>query len=446
MKRIFGTILLIAGITVAVASCKKEPKQQPIEVAVQLVCEGLPFETEGVTVTLTDPSGIGYESVTDAAGLAVFKVLAGPYTASAVYKQVIDGERIAYNGTNTNVIVDKTVVEAYPLVLNKVVSQQIIIKEFYHSGCRTNDDQKTYASDQYVILYNNSPDPADASNIVFAHGMPYMASSGNAYYGEDGKLLYENLDWMPAGSALWWFTNPVTIEPYSQIVVVFSAAIDHTAEVEKSVDLSKSEYYWMSNIDVPEYSANKSFKVSENIPTTHYLTAKPFADTRGSWSLGTDSPVFYIGKMPSTQANEICSSLDYIDMTLGQFKGMYTLKFPKSCFVDGLEIWVSGNEDKSMHRMAADVNTGHLTMNKGLGYTAYRNVDKEATEALPENEGKLVYGYTGGTGSAEEDNLSTDPSGIDAEASIANGAHIIYSETNNTALDFHQRSVSSLKK
>jgi hypothetical protein len=142
----------------------------------------------------------------------------------------------------------------------------------------------------------------------------------------------------------------------------------------------------------------------------------------------------------------MCSSLDYIDMTLGQFKGMYTLKFPKSCFVDGLEIWVSGNEDKSLHRMAADVNTGHLTMNKGLGYTAYRNVDKDATEALPENEGKLVYGYAGGTGSAEEDNLSTDPSGIDAEASIANGAHIIYSETNNTAIDFHQRKLSSLKK
>ena len=70
-------------------------------------------------------------------------------------------------------------------------------------------------------------------------------------------------------------------------------------------------------------------------------------------------------------------------------------------------------------------------------------MDKEATEALPENEGKLVYGYTGGTDDVEG---STDPSGIDAEASIANGAHIIYSDTNDSFIDFHQKKVASLKK
>ena len=77
------------------------------------------------------------------------------------------------------------------------------------------------------------------------------------------------------------------------------------------------------------------------------------------------------------------------------------------------------------------------------GYTIYRNVDKEATEALPENAGKLVYGYSGGT---ENENGSTDPSGIDAEASIANGAHIIYAQTNDSGKDFHQRKTASLKK
>ena len=41
---------------------------------------------------------------------------------------------------------------------------------------------------------------------------------------------------------------------------------------------------------------------------------------------------------------------------------------------------------------------------------------------------------------------STDPSGIDAEASIANGAHIIYSDTNDSFIDFHQKKVASLKK
>ena len=40
---------------------------------------------------------------------------------------------------------------------------------------------------------------------------------------------------------------------------------------------------------------------------------------------------------------------------------------------------------------------------------------------------------------------STDPSGIDAEASIKNGAVIIYKDTNNSTNDFHQRRQASIK-
>ena len=78
-------------------------------------------------------------------------------------------------------------------------------------------------------------------------------------------------------------------------------------------------------------------------------------------------------------------------------------------------------------------------MTAKMGYTLYRNVDKEATEAIKENEGKLVYNYSLGVEG------STDPSGIDAEASIKNGARIIYKDTNNSTVDFHLRSKASLR-
>ena len=444
MKRIFGALLLIAGITMAVASCKKEPKQQPIEVAIQLVCEATPFEVEGVTVTLTDATGIGYEAVTDATGVAVFNVLPGQYTATALHKEVIDGERIAYNGQNANILVANGLTDPFQIALNKVVSQQIIIKELYISGCVSNDGAASYGAGQYVILYNNSSDPADASNIVFAHGMPYEAQTTNQYYQEDGSLLYENLDWVPAGSALWWFENPVTIPPYSQIVVVFKQAIDHSQTAAAAPDLSKPEYYWMSNKDIPAYQMGNNYQVSENIPSSHYLTGHSFAMTPMGWALSASSPVFFIGRMDAATAKAMCEDTDGLDKTLGM-SAFYALKFPKSAFIDGIEVWPAGNEENCHHRLSADVNSGHISITPKLGYTAYRNVDKAATEALPENEGKLVYGYDGGTGSEADDNLSTDPSGIDAEASIKNGAHIIYSETNNTAIDFHQRRVSSLK-
>ena len=67
-------------------------------------------------------------------------------------------------------------------------------------------------------------------------------------------------------------------------------------------------------------------------------------------------------------------------------------------------------------------------------------MDEEWTLELPENQGRLVYGYALGTDG------STDPSGIDAEASMAKGAHIIYQDTNNASEDFHERQKCSLRK
>jgi hypothetical protein len=79
------------------------------------------------------------------------------------------------------------------------------------------------------------------------------------------------------------------------------------------------------------------------------------------------------------------------------------------------------------------VDAGYVALTNQHGHTLYRNVDKTATEALPENSGRLVYGY------------SADPSGIDAEASIRQGAHIVYMDTNNSSNDFHEREKCSLR-
>jgi hypothetical protein len=40
---------------------------------------------------------------------------------------------------------------------------------------------------------------------------------------------------------------------------------------------------------------------------------------------------------------------------------------------------------------------------------------------------------------------STDGSGIDAEASMKNGAHIVFIDTNNSTNDFHERQKCSLR-
>jgi len=456
-KNLFFALAAFAAFSMMVVACDKpaptpdpepEPEPEPeivlVDISVQLTVDGAAFAVEGINVALADDAGIAnYDAATDAQGKVTFKVPYGTYSASATYKMAEDGQRYAFNGANTGISVAENGGTAFDLPLTKVVSQQIIIKELYCTGCPNSAAGATasYTNDAYVILYNNSDLEADASDIVFTFSAPYNSYGTNKYMTEDGSLFYETLDWMPAYGAMFWFTNEVKIPAYSQIVIAIFGAIDHTLTVAESVNLSDASYYWMSNSEITAYT-NKKYAVSENIPAEQYLTGVPISPGN-AWTLSNSSPAFYIGKMDSAQAKALCENTDEFDYTMGTSAALATVKFPKANIVDAVDIWSASNLAKCFVRFPADVNTGYVALTNKLGYSAYRNVDKEATEALEENSGKLVYDYAGGTEDVEG---TTDPSGIDAEASIAAGAHIIYSDTNDSGKDFHQRKVASLKK
>ena len=115
------------------------------------------------------------------------------------------------------------------------------------------------------------------------------------------------------------------------------------------------------------------------------------------------------------------------------------VKVPNEWIIDGIEVFDKSRVNDSKKRLTPDIDGGYVTLTNKLGHVLYRNVDKEATEALAENAGKLVYNYSLGV------DESTDPSGIDAEASIKNGARIVYLDTNNSTADFHERQKCSLR-
>lgn len=434
MKKILFAFL---GAALMLVSCQEKPAPL-FNTSLQMVLDGQNAAISGLAVTMSDGAA-EFTAETDANGQATFTVPAGAYNVTVKGTTFEDGVRNAYNGSaSIAVSEDKT----WPVTISKSVSSQLIIKEVYTGGCQKNDASGGFANDKYIILYNNSESEVDASNTVITFAAPYNGNGANKYY-VDGKLLYENLDWIPSYGAIWWFTSPVKIPAYSQIVIAVIGAIDQTETYTNSVDLSNPEYYWMSNEGITAYTST-NYKVSDKIQKTHYLTCAPF--TQGtSWALSVSAPAVYIGKMDSATALNISQDANNYDATLGTSKAYYVVKFPKANVVDALEVWSGANIDKSQVRFSADINSGYVAMTATYqGYTLYRNVDKAATEALPENEGKLVYGYSGGTADIEKG--STDPSGIDAEASIKAGAHIIYSDTNNSATDFHQRKVASIKK
>ncbi|MBR5925638.1 MAG: hypothetical protein IKZ60_09260, partial [Bacteroidales bacterium] len=272
MKKILS-IFSVAALLIFAASCNENKEPKAVEITVQLTSENAALAVEGIPVELVEASGAAtYTENTDASGCAIFKVPVGSYTASTTYKTAADGEAFLYSGS-VNVIVEGTTAKPFVLALNKVVSPQIIIKEVYCTGCPKNESGN-YTDDAYIILYNNTEFEADASDIVFSLVQPGNGHATNKYYVDD-KLIYENESWILAYSAIWWFKEQVKIPAYSQIVIAVFGAIDHTKTVNASVDLSNSNYYWMSNTDISTVFKATKYAVSDGIPTSHYLTTYP---------------------------------------------------------------------------------------------------------------------------------------------------------------------------
>ena len=184
MKKI---LLIIAAVALVAVSCKKEPKNVPVPVTVSLEMNGAAYAAADVTVTLRDLNGTAsFEAKTNAAGTAEFNVLPGFYEANTQFKKAEEGKAFVYNGVNSNVTVVKEGENAFKLALVESVTNQIVVKELYNGGvtCKVVDASgkegtKTFQNDSYVILYNNSDQPADASNICFAAINPSNAHATN---------------------------------------------------------------------------------------------------------------------------------------------------------------------------------------------------------------------------------------------------------------------------
>jgi len=427
------TLLFIASALLALTACNKTPELL-LDVSVQLTQYGEAYETVA-PVTMTSAAAT-YTVNTDEKGVAAFKVPVGTYTASVSFKV----ENTNFNGT-TQIVVTDTYAETTPVSINLTASNSsaLIIKEFYNGGCKDNTGTKNYLYDKYIIIYNNSDKEVDASKMCITMAQNTNTQAANKYVITDGVIEYEPAGWTPASFAIWWFQTEVKIAPYSQIVVAINGAINHTSTYSNSVDLSHADYCF--------YDKESGFNLAlaypapaEGIPANHYMKTYRFGQGTVWMPLMANAAPYIL--MPE-------DGVDIVQWvkTEGNFDNRGTngstnfAKVPTSWVMDGLEEWPVADETKYFSRFPSSVNVGYALSTKNLGYTQYRNVDKAATEAIAGNSGKLVYNYAGAVSTDD-----TDPSGIDAEASIANGAKIVYMDTNNSANDFHQRRVASLKK
>ena len=223
------------------------------------------------------------------------------------------------------------------------------------------------------------------------------------------------------------------------MVVNVNGAIDNTQTVSNSVNYANKDYYCMYDPESGLTNPNYYPTPSAVIPTSHYLKAK-FIAIGNAWIMSVNSPALVMFQTKDMTPAEFGEDADYRIFVPGSASQIDAcFKVPAEWVIDGVEVFSSSKKEDSKKRLTDDIDGGYVYLTNYMGHTIYRNVDKQATEALPENSGKLVYGYALGCDG------STDPSGIDAEASMKKGAHIVYLDTNNSTTDFHERQKCSLK-
>lgn len=314
-------------------------------------------------------------------------------------------------------------------------ADQIVIKEVYNGGCQLDDGSGSFQYDKCIILYNNCPQQVVANNLCIGFCAPYNAQANNNNYGTDSKLTYEDAGIIPALEGIWYFPSSLVIEPFQQVVINVHGAIDNTKTVTQSVNYANAGYYCMYDPESGYLNTKYYPTPSDAIPFSHYLKAIRYGQSN-AWALSMSSPAIILFQTKDVTPAVYASNADNYWYDSGKIDQIHQcIKVPCDWIIDGMEVFAMEKPDDCKKRLTADIDAGYVWLTNKQGHTLYRNVDQEETEALSENNGKLVYNYA----------LGTDPSSIDAEASIRKGAHIIYKDTNNSSEDFHERQKCSLR-
>lgn len=441
MKKLFYLLCCVATALFAAACSDDDKAIQTYDVAVSLVYPAGTEAQEGVNVTLTSSASTAYEAKTDAKGVAAFRVPAGIYSVSASDKQSSHGSSFVLNGTKSNIAVGEGQATQITLDLVAAKTNQLVIKELYVGGCPKNDGSGNFQNDNYVILYNNSDMPAEVSNLCLGFALPFNSHASNNNYDEGGKLKYESEGFQPAGYGIWHFQETLRLEPFTEVVVAIHGAIDHTQTYSKSVNLANSNYYCCYDTD--DWNQAASYPAPfEGIPTTHYLQAEKWG-LGTAWPMSKICPAFFIFTTEGVTPSQFAAAQDFWYDSEKVSNINACLKVKNEWVIDAVEVFTTTSAT-NIKRFTSAVDAGAVLFTNKQGYTVHRVVDVEATKAIEGNEAKLVMGLKAAPDEAAGV-VKVDPSGIDAKASAANGAKIIYKDTNNSTNDFFERYQSSLR-
>jgi len=211
--------LLILSLLFLLSSCLKEPDYHSYQLNI-VIDFGLDFPQEhktGAKVSLFNQlKSYTLEASTNSDGSIRFSPIEpGFYSVIISHSYTSEGIMYYYNGAkNIEIFGDKT----DSIVVKCTKSGALVVKEFYFSG-KTTPAGKPYSNDQYIEIFNNSPEIQYADGISVLEHESY--ATGENYWANLKDTIVVKMIWTIPGTG-----NQVPVLPGKSIILA-RTAINH---------------------------------------------------------------------------------------------------------------------------------------------------------------------------------------------------------------------------
>ena len=310
-----------------------------------------------VAVTATNTNNTRTTTVTATSdGNAIFELVEGNYnfTTSFVVNDNY-GEEYFFNGIVSNY----SLISESEVTMNLILADNtggFIFKELYYVGSLT-PEEKSYTSDQFFEIYNNSGDTLFADGLCMAILEPNSTSKQTSWADENGELL----DRLPLNYQTWTIPGDGTDHPImpGESFIIARDGIDHqTDEIgnpNSPVNLGNAD--WEAYVESSGGDVNAS--AVPNL-TLVYTTNTKMTD----WAASVFGPAIVLFRFPDDSWESYVSDANNFMTKPGSSSSTEYFMIDKEFVIDAVEC-ARFDADEIYKRLPAELDAGYTYIEAG---------------------------------------------------------------------------------
>lgn len=336
---------------------------------------------DGIIVYINNVlNGSRFEGRTDAEGKVVFSLPNGLYSVSTSH---------AFNDELYSASEDRVRVadadRSVSMLLNKVRTGDILIKEIYCGGCKKTPEEGNYQSDKYIVLHNNTSGVVWLDGLCFGMSDPYNATGTNVWIKKDpatGATIFPSF--VPLVEAVWQIGGDGDDFPLASgedAVLVINGAIDHSQQYPLSVNLNHQDYFVCYNTT---YFPNLTYHPvpGDKIRQERILNVVIKIGQANAFPLSISSPAPVIFRPEGTTIQEHIAQADNVIPIPGSSNGHRAVCIPYDWVEDAVDVF-DGRSSNNVKRFSSAIDGGCVYQSDVyMGHSLMRKINEGKSAAL----------------------------------------------------------------